>query len=290
VGTIEVIDAQVHVEEPGRDAGEGIYPADGSSFVAARESNREVTGEQMLVEMDTAGVDQAILAQISKYGWDNSYALQAAADHPDRFRVVGLIDPLAPEVREVTAEWSDEPLAVGVRMIVVTDALRDQLDNGMFVPFFEALAAVDMPLCIWGPRYMPALSRAIRRHHDVRFVLDHFGLGGAIPGVQSLDELGVDEKAAQILELADCANVFVKLTGAPSLARGASPFSDVWPLIERYVDGFGIDRLMWGTDWTRVYNGSYAESVQLFRDTDRFTDDEKRALMNTNARRIFGWS
>src|SRR5215472_8441552 len=51
--------------------------------------------------------------------------------------------------------------------------------------------------------------------------------------------------------LAAYPNVRVKISGACTLAREAFPYDDIWDPVLRIIDAFGIDRCMWGTDWTR---------------------------------------
>ena len=47
-------------------------------------------------------------------------------------------------------------------------------------------------------------------------------------------------------------NIAVKITGACTLSYKAFPYNDIWEPLGRIFDAFGIDRCMWGTDWTRA--------------------------------------
>ena len=56
-------------------------------------------------------------------------------------------------------------------------------------------------------------------------------------------------------------------------------------------DGFGINRCIWGTDWTRAVNLiTYAQGVEPFRLTDRLTEDERAELMGGTLQRVYNWS
>jgi L-fuconolactonase len=56
-------------------------------------------------------------------------------------------------------------------------------------------------------------------------------------------------------------------------------------------DAFGLDRCMWGTDWTRAVNLlTYEQGVEAFRVTDRLSDSEKAALMGETLSKIYNWS
>ena len=59
----------------------------------------------------------------------------------------------------------------------------------------------------------------------------------------------------------------------------------------RVFDAFGLDRCMWGTDWTRAMEIiNYAQGVEPFRMTDRLSPDEREILMGGSLQRIYDWS
>jgi predicted TIM-barrel fold metal-dependent hydrolase len=92
------------------------------------------------------------------------------------------------------------------------------------------------------------------------------------------------------LKLAGHQNVAIKITGACTLSRDAFPFKDIWDPLARIFDAFGIDRCMWGTDWTRaVALLTYQQGVDAFRDTDRLSDSDKRTLMGGTLERVYRW-
>ena len=56
------------------------------------------------------------------------------------------------------------------------------------------------------------------------------------------------------------------------------PYNDIWDPVLRIIDAFGIDRCMWGTDWTRTSGMlTYEQGVAPFRNTDRLSDSEGRS-------------
>ena len=94
-----------------------------------------------------------------------------------------------------------------------------------------------------------------------------------------------------MLALAAHANVAIKITGACTLSREAYPYKDIWDPLARIFDAFGIDRCMWGTDWTRAVGLlTYKQGVDAFRDTDRLSESDKRTLMGGTLQRVYKWS
>jgi predicted TIM-barrel fold metal-dependent hydrolase len=58
----------------------------------------------------------------------------------------------------------------------------------------------------------------------------------------------------------------------------------------RVIDAFGLDRCMWGTDWTRTIGMlTYAQGVAPFRDTKRLSESDKAALMGGTLQKVYKW-
>ena len=61
--------------------------------------------------------------------------------------------------------------------------------------------------------------------------------------------------------------------------------------LSKVFDAFGIDRCMWGTDWTRAVKLlTYEQGVEAFRVTDQLSDSERSALMGGTLAKIYNWS
>ncbi len=57
---------------------------------------------------------------------------------------------------------------------------------------------------------------------------------------------------------------------ACTLSKEPFPYNDIWDPVCRIIDAFGIDRCLWGTDWTRAVKFlTYAQGVDAFRATNR---------------------
>ena len=83
----------------------------------------------------------------------------------------------------------------------------------------------------------------------------------------------------------------MKVTGVCTLSHSLFPYDDLWDPLARVFDAFGLDRCMWGTDWTRAMEIiNYAQGVEPFRLTDRLSPDERETLMGGTLQRIYDWS
>jgi L-fuconolactonase len=275
-----VIDAQVHAYERN-------YP--GRPWHAVLTGPSEVTGDQMVVAMDAAGVDGAILVSpFTMYRYDATYALEVRKRHPGRFALIKPVDPADPAVAEVIADWKRAPGTVGIRMLLVRGGLgEDPADPGLNGVLATA-ARLSLPVNLHIAGRFDQGLELIRRNPDTQIIIDHLGL------VQPHEPPVPAEPWAElpkVLTLANQRNVAIKISGACTLSREPFPFRDIWDPVCRVIDAFGIDRCMWGTDWTRAVKFlTYAQGVDAFRATDRISESDKATLMGRTLTRIYGWS
>jgi len=94
-----------------------------------------------------------------------------------------------------------------------------------------------------------------------------------------------------VLALAKQPNVAIKISGACTLSHEPFPYKDIWDPVGRVIDAFGIDRCMWGTDWTRAVKFlTYAQDVDAFRVTERISHSDRAKLIGGTLTRNYGWS
>jgi len=95
---------------------------------------------------------------------------------------------------------------------------------------------------------------------------------------------------AKVLALARRKNAVIKISGACTLSREPYPFPDIWDPLARVFDAWGLDRCLWGTDWTRAFAVvNYEQAVEPFRKTDRLSESERAMLMGGACARAYGW-
>ena len=83
----------------------------------------------------------------------------------------------------------------------------------------------------------------------------------------------------------------IKVSGACTLSREPYPFPDIRDPLARVFDAWGLDRCLWGTDWTRAFAVvNYEQAVEPFLKTDRLSDSERAMLMGGACAKAYGWS
>ena len=246
------------------------------------------TGEEMVAAMDAVGVDGAIfISAFTMYRYDASYAVEVYNAHPGRFALVKPVDPSDPAVAEVITDWKNTPGTVGIRIVLTHERRGDPDAPGINLILREAVRH-DLPvnmLC-WGN--LDAGMQLIDRHPDTRFIIDHLGL------LQPKAPPAPPEPFAEllkVLELASRPNAVIKVSGACTLSHAGFPYPHIWDPLARVFDAWGIDRCLWGTDWTRAADVlTYEQGVEPFRLTDRLTERERATLMGGACAHAYGWA
>ena len=247
-----------------------------------------VNGEEMVAAMDSVGVDGAIFVNaFSMYQYDSSFAEEVQRAHPGKFGLVKPVDPSDPAVADVIADWKKTPGTVGLRVRLTHGLERAADDPGLDVILHEAVRHnFPINLLSWGK--LDVGAALIDRHPNVQFVLDHLGL------LQPHDPPAPPEPWAdlpKVLDLAKRPNAVIKVSGACTLSREPFPFLDIWDPLARVFDAWGMDRCLWGTDWTRAHAVvNYEQAVEPFRLTDRLSDSDRAMLMGGACAKIYGWA
>jgi predicted TIM-barrel fold metal-dependent hydrolase len=228
-----------------------------------------------------------LVSPFAMYGFDASYALEAYAKHPTRFAVIKPVDPTDPKVGEVVAEWKKTKGTVAVRIMLSRGASTDAADPGLN-RVLAAAAQHSMPvnMLAWGR--LPQAAALAQRNPNTVIVVDHVGLQQPfeppVPAQPFAD-------LPNVLKLAQQPNIMLKISGACTLSHQPYPYDDIWDPIARIIDAFGVNRCMWGTDWTRaVAFLTYKQGVDAFTLTDRLSESDKKALMGETVRRVYNWS
>ncbi|MEA3059745.1 MAG: hypothetical protein QOE50_1157 [Sphingomonadales bacterium] len=272
-----VIDAQAHVWEssrPDRPWAVGLKP----------HLPEPLSGEMLLDQMNRVGVDRAILIPAMLLRFSNDYALEMAAAYPTRFGVMGRFDFTAPDAPKQLAHWFDQPGMLGMRLVLKEGAEGGSVADPTVAWVWPAAEAAGIPIMLRVLEEFDELGRLAARHPRLTLIVDHLGLKSQ-PGP------GVFDVFDNVVRLADHANVLVKASSLPLYSNAPYPFADLDVHLQRIFDAFGADRVMWGSDLTRVAKHSgYADVVGHFLDGCAFLSDDDRAnVMGLTAARALHW-
>jgi len=273
-----VTDAQVHLWEADRPERPWPRPQ-------ARPPHRPngFSAEEMLAEMDAAGVDRAIIVPPTWAGESNDWALAMATRYPKRFAVVGRFDAKAPDASRQLAGWLEHNHMLGVRMSFHVRPFIDWLDDGSLDGFWAECDSLALPIMALVPGIVNRLNPVLMRHPKLKILIPHMGCPLDIRGREAF--AGMEN----LLALARYPNVTVMVSSAPCFSNEPYPFWDLHPYLRRIYDVYGPRRMLWGADLSRL-SSSYTECLDLFRHAlDFLSADDKEWILGRAVAEALNW-
>jgi predicted TIM-barrel fold metal-dependent hydrolase len=157
------------------------------------------------------------------------------------------------------------------RIMLNQTASDDPADPGINRTLAAAARhSLPVNMLIWGR--LDQTKGLAARNPDTVLVIDHLGLQ------QPFHPPPPAEPWAE----------FSKISGACTLSHRPFPYDDIWDPVMRIIDAFGLDRCMWGTDWTRATELlTYEQGVRPFRESTRLSDGDKAKLMGGTLERVY---
>jgi len=186
--------------------------------------------------------------------------------------------------REQTLETlASHSLVKGIRRIYQGEALGFAQQTA-FIKGVQSLKNYDLSfdICIKS-HHLPETIELVRQSPDVSFILDHIAKPNIVDGE-------FDTWAAQLKTLASFDNVVCKISGIITEADHASWTQEqIKPYVIETIEAFGIDRVMFGSDWPVVnLAGSFTHWLATLEYAiSDLSEDEKQKLFIENAKQAY---
>jgi len=238
-------------------------------------SGYDATPQDYLRMLDANGLSHGVLVQPSFLGTDNSYLVDALLEYPDRLRGIAVVDP---DISSRSLDSLQEAGVVGIRLNLVGLPTPDYASPA-WTALLKQLRRREWQVEVHRAAHelQPAIEPLLSA--GVRVVVDHFGRPDGSLGVG-------DPGFRYLLSLAATRRVWVKLSGAyrngPAGQGEATALAAV-PLLRA---SFGLDRLVWGSDWPHTLfetTADYATERQLLDDWLPREADRRVVLRDTPA-------
>lgn len=244
------------------------------------------THEDLIKDMDAAGVDEAVIVTTPLYGRHrraNEYTMRSIEAHPDRLYGVGLMElfPDKPETAVAALERvTDHPQMLGVRMHAALeyaetpstiDRYGDWISDDRLAPIWRAAGERDTAIFVFPKaQQLTQIETLAGRYPETTIVIDHM----AWP-----DETTAHDAApwTDFAAVAEHDNVYVKVSSIPRPAAGESwPYPSTHGYVRQLLEWFGAERLLlgsdypWMDDWASYRDClSWIETVETCSSRDR---------------------
>ncbi|NKB69174.1 MAG: amidohydrolase family protein [Candidatus Latescibacteria bacterium] len=273
---MRIVDTHAHVYH----SDEGAYPMIAKPFRPPAGSG---TIEHLRREARNNGVAGAVLIQTgSAYKWDNRLIADLAAANPDWTVGVCNLDPAGATSPAELARLVEESNVRGLRL--------ESIAGGPFyhrgaVDLFATAQRLGAVVCAHGHRaILPDLARLLKEFPQVPVVLDHC----AYPEVAA-DGVG-DATVQEVCKLDGFPQLYMKLTFGVTKSERAYPFADTHAALRHFIQVFGPQRCMWGSDfpcdhWLKT--ATYAQHLALFQEELGLSRGEQEAILGETPWRLW---
>ena len=275
-----IIDAHLHLWEKqnGRVNGKPVVGVGGGKSDFGGEIRQMMppymeddknTVERLIANMDYACVNACVVTQEYIDGNQDAYLLESKVKYPERMKICSLY------------EENDDYLLDGVDGVkICAGRLADQ-DLKKLLPLFKEVEAAGKFISIDladGDAQVEDMEYLIAECPDLKIAIGHFGMV-TTPGWQKQIALAKHE------------NVYIESGGLTWLFhKEFYPYPSAIDAILEARDICGIEKLMWGSDYPRTMTDiTYIMAVRFIAESDKLTEDEKRAFLGGNAEKFYGF-
>jgi predicted TIM-barrel fold metal-dependent hydrolase len=270
-----IVDAQSHIW--GANTPQRPWPA------RTRPHREEPFGaDELLREMNAAGVDRVIIVPPSWEGDRNDLALAAAQAYPNRYAVMGRLAADAP--RGSIATWRSQPGMLGLRFTFHTPLLAPLLTERHMDWVWREAEAAGVPVMVYLHHdLLHFVDDVAERHPELRIVIDHL----ALPYLKKDAEAFADFD--RLLPLAKRPNIAVKASTLPSHTTDVYPYRRTHPYLRSVYDAYGPKRVFWATDFTAL-PCTYRQAIDMFTEEIAwFTPEDREWIMGRGVCEWLGW-
>ncbi len=225
------------------------------------------------------GVAGCVAVQADQTEAETGFLLQLSDENDFIQGVVGWVDLRSGMLEERLAHYAQFKKIKGFRHV-----LQGETPAFMLQPsFLQGISLLNKyhftyDILIY-PQHLPAAIELVKQFPDQAFVIDHI----AKPYIK--DGL-IDEWKKAMTAIARYPNVHCKISGMVTEADMRQwKTTDFTPYLDAVTEYFGVERLMYGSDWpVCLCAGSYQQVLHIVKDYFAgFSADEQQAVFAKNA-------
>ncbi len=242
--SIPIIDTHIHLFDPTRPQGvpwpRKDVPEHKVMYMPSLPSRYKPIAQPL-------GIVGAIEIECSPWLEDNQWVLDVARDNDIMVGTIGHLTPGTPEFGPSLERFHKNPMFRGIRYGLGRQGGKE-LDNPEFVAGLKALADADLVMDTANPSVslLADVVRVSDRVPNLRIVIDH--LPQMVPPTEPKARASYD---ASMKAYRDRPQIYTKVSEVLRRIDGNIPVDTAFyrPRIDEILDVFGIDRVLYGSDW-----------------------------------------
>jgi L-fuconolactonase len=239
-------------------------------------------------QLKAVGVDKTVIVQSMDSYEDTDYMFDTAAHFDWVAGIVGWVPLLRPDeaARKLEEHKSRNPLFKGMRHLIHTEDDPNWVVQDVVIESLTTLATMGYTFDVVAvfPNHLKHVPTLSERIPNLKMVIDHL----AKPPYPSAADMAT--WGDQMTTAAENPNVYAKISGLnTAVGKPDWKAEDLQPAIDFALEKFGVDRLMFGSDWpVAILAGDYAK---VFSETRQclsgLSSADQNAIWGDNANRFY---
>jgi L-fuconolactonase len=194
--------------------------------------------------LDKNHIDKTVLVQATHTVAETDFLLDLAARQDFVAGVVGWLDMEGDDFPKQFEQYCQKPKFIGLRPMLQDLPQDDYILKPRVLESLKLVAERGFPFEILTyPRQLPYILTALEKAPNLHAVVDHISK----PDIKSQK---MEPWKSLIGKVAQHPNVYCKLSGMITEADHQNWTPDhLRPYVEHVIESFGLDRVMYGSDW-----------------------------------------
>ena len=223
---------------------------------------RDYLPDDLAPILTSNGVEKTVLVQASNSVAESRWLLDLADEYSFITGVVGWVDLMSSDVDAQLNELSAHPKFKGVRHLVESEPQDDWLVQPAVLSGLKRLATYGLSYdLLVHTRHLEYVPQVAESCPELALVIDHL----AKPPIAKNE---IKEWSQALKPLASYPKIHCKMSGLVTEANWTSwQTNDLRPYVEFALESFGVDRLMFGSDYpVCLLAASYDRVLESFQE------------------------
>ncbi len=229
-------------------------------------------------------INGCVAVQADQSEAENEFLLEQSKAYPFIKGIVGWVDLQSAQLEERLAYYQSFGKMKGFRHVLQGEPQRDLMLDPAFMKGIGLLDKYNFTYDILiFPDQLAYALQLVKAFPNQRFVIDHI----AKPAIKKGD---IDQWQKELAGFSGCSNVYCKISGMVTEADWKDwKQADFSPYLDAVVNTFGIDRIMFGSDWpVCLVAANYPQMLQIVKDYfSSFSITGQQQFFGLNAARFY---